>query len=85
MMNFLMEAVVLSFIMGGIFGAIVVMLLNSDKQREAKQALIHQNKDERPLVRHSAKAAQIRLHACGCCAAKRMPIQYYSAHSLFEC
>lgn len=40
MMDFLMEAVILLFTMGGIFGAIVAMLLKSGKQWETKQALI---------------------------------------------
>ncbi len=53
MMDFLMEAVILSFTMGGIFGAIVAMLLKSGKQWETKQALIYYNEDERPKVRRS--------------------------------
>lgn len=45
-----MEAVVIAFTMGGIFGAIVAVHLKSGKQWVGKEALIY-NKDERPKIR----------------------------------
>jgi len=51
MMNYMMEVVVISFAMGGIFGAIVAMHLKSGKQWVGKEALIYNNKNERPKIR----------------------------------
>lgn len=51
MVNFLMESVVISFTMGGIFGAVVALLLKPGKQIMEKEALIYNTKDERPTVR----------------------------------
>lgn len=51
MMNFLMETVVVSFTMGGIFGAVVAMQLKSSKLWGPKEALIYNNKEDHPKIR----------------------------------
>jgi len=51
MINFIMESVVISFAMGGIFGAVVALLLTPGKQLMAKEALIYNSKNERSHVR----------------------------------
>lgn len=51
MMNFLMEAVVISFAMGGVFGAIVAMHLKTTRQWVAKEALVRNTENERSKIR----------------------------------
>ena len=51
MMNMLMEAVVLSFTVGGIFGAILALHLKSSKQWAPKESLVYINKDDRSKIR----------------------------------
>jgi hypothetical protein len=51
MMSFLMEAVVISFTMGGIFGAVVAIHLQSRKEWCGEEALIFNDKEEHPEIR----------------------------------
>ena len=51
MVNFLMESVVISFTMGGIFGAVVALLLKPGKQLMTKEALIYNTKNDRTQIR----------------------------------
>ena len=51
MFNFLMESVVISFTMGGIFGAVVALLLKPGKQFMAKEALIYNTRNDRSHIR----------------------------------
>ena len=53
MFSYLMETVVISFTMGGIFGAVLAMQLKSSKHWDAKQALIYNNKEEHHKIRRS--------------------------------
>jgi len=55
MMNFLMEAVVISFAMGGVFGAIVAMLLKSGRQWAGKEALVYNNEDKHHKINRPLK------------------------------
>jgi hypothetical protein len=51
MVNFLMESVIISFSMGGIFGAVVALLLKHGRQWMANETLACNTDNDRTQIR----------------------------------